>query len=344
MKNLLLINYAMDENSPVFSHQAEAANEISNYFSQVFVLTSKVGSYPPKDNVYVFSTEWQHGRNFKNVLTFYRHVFYILRKEKIDVVFCHMTDVQSALLSIPLKVLGLHHFLWYAHATKSKFLTFSSYFVTGLITSTRGSLPVYKPNVHIIGQAINVQKFDYHVRDSFDFVKFVHLGRIDKSKRILEIVKCIEEVKSNNPRTSLTFYGSPSTLESAVYAEQILLESRGKFEGDWLRFLAPVPRNSIGTLLSNFDVFIHGYLGSLDKAILEATFIGIPVVTSNPEYLTIFGSWNPHGFISLNDEIQSLKGLGDSDLATALNSRRQLAHKNHSLTNWGNRVGEILNQ
>ena len=344
MKNLLIINYAMDEDSPVFSHQAEAVNEISNYFSQVFVLTSQVGSYPPKDNVKISILEWRQGRNFKNLIAFYRNIYYILRKEKVDVVFCHMTDVQSALLAIPLKVMGLDHFLWYAHATKSKFLAFSSYFVTGLITSTKGSLPVHKPNVHIIGQAINAQKFDFRVRDSYGFSKFVHFGRLDKSKRILEIVKSVEEEKLCNPHSSLTFYGSPSGPESAAYVDEILKESQANFGGDWLTFLAPVPRKSIGALLSNFDVFIHGYLGSLDKAILEATFIGIPVITSNPEYLKIFGSWNPLGFVSLNDEIQSLKRFRGSELASALDSRRQLAYQNHSLTNWGNRVGQILNQ
>ena len=343
MKNLLIINYAMDENSPVFSHQVEATNEISNYFSQVFVLTSQIGSYPPKNNVRVTSMEWKPGRNLRNLIAFYRNVYFILRKYNIDVVFCHMTDVQSALLSIPLKILGIKHFLWYAHATKSKFLVFSSYFVTGLISSTKGSLPLQKPNSHIIGQAINAQKFDFQVRGSYDFSKFVHFGRLDKSKRIFEIVESIEKEKIYNSRTTLTLYGSPSSLKSSTYVEQILQGSRGKFEDDWLTVLAPVPRNSIGTLLSNFDIFIHGYLGSLDKTILEATFIGIPVVTSNPEYLTIFGSWNPLGFVSLNDEIQSLKGLKDSELAIALKYRRQLAHKNHSLTNWGKRVGEILN-
>jgi len=344
VKNLLLINYAMDENSPVFSHQAEAANEISNHFSKVTVLTSQIGAYPPKDNVEVMSMSWQQGRNFRNLIAFYRSVFTIFRREKIDVVFCHMTDVQSALLAIPLKILGINHFLWYAHATKSKFLMFSSYFVSGLVTSTRGSLPVHNSKVHIIGQAINSQKFEYQVRESFGFSKFVHFGRLDKSKRISEIVDTIKVERSRNPSSTLTFYGNPSSHESAAYLEQILGESQAIFDSNWLAVHPPVPRNTIGTLLSDFDVFIHAYLGSLDKTILEATFIGIPVITANPEYLAIFGSWNPVGFVSLDNEIQVIKGFRDSELASALDSRRNLAGTKHGLINWANCVAEILNQ
>ncbi len=344
MKNLLLVNYAMDENSSVFSHQAESANEISNYFSKVIVLTSQIGEYPYKENVVVKYLPWQSGRNIRNVIFFYQTFLDILRKEKIDVVFCHMTDVQSALLGIPLKVLKIPQYLWYAHATKSRFLAFSSYFVSGLITSTRGSLPVFNSKVHIIGQAINSKKFEFVTRDSYKFFKFVHFGRLDKSKRISEIVETIREQRELDGNSSLTLYGSPSTPESVHYVNQIVQELQGGSDGGWLILHPAVSRNRIGSLLLNFDIFIHAYIGSLDKSILEATFVGIPVVTANPEYLEIFGSWNSAGFFSLENEIEALKKMSHSEITSVLNSRRELALSKHSLTSWSHQIAQILNR
>jgi glycosyltransferase involved in cell wall biosynthesis len=343
VKKLLLINYAMDEESSVFSHQAEAANEISNYFSEVFVLTSHVGQYPRKSNVHVMSTSWQRGRNLRNLFSFYRGFFHLLRTKDIEVIYCHMTDVQSALIAIPAKILQIPHFLWYAHAKKSFFLKFTSKFVSGLITSTAGSLPIQNSSVKIVGQAINPQKFIFSRRANNNFDKFVHFGRLDKSKRLAEIAQILKTERITNPRVSLTLFGDASGPESELYIEKILSESGNEAGHEWLYVLPSVPRNSIGELLEVFDVFIHAYLGSLDKTVLEATFVGIPVVTANPEYLSIFGSWNPLGFDSLENEILALRSFNQMEITGLLEARRKVADSNHGLSNWALQIAEILN-
>jgi glycosyltransferase involved in cell wall biosynthesis len=332
----------MDENSSVFSHQAEAANEISNYFSEVFVLTSRIGDYPRKSNVHVVSTSWQRGRNLRNLFCFYWSFFQLIRTKKIDVIFCHMTDVQSALISIPAKLLHIPHFLWYAHATKSSFLKFTSKFVTGLITSTAGSLPIHNSNTSIVGQAINPHKFKFKVRASYNFDKFVHFGRLDKSKRLEEIAVVLNAERVHNPQVTFTLIGNPSGPDSELYVAKILNGLGNDSASEWLRVLPSVPRNTIGDLLEQFDVFIHGYLGSLDKTIVEATFVGIPVVTANPEYLSIFGSWNPLGFVSLENEIMVLRSCNQLAMSGLLEERRRVADSNHGLSNWALQIAQIL--
>jgi len=344
VKKLLLVNYAMDEDSSIFSHQAESANEISNFFSEVFVLTSHAGDYPHKSNVHVVTTSWQRGRNFRNLVFFYRNFFQLIRRQDIDVIYCHMTDVQSALIAIPAKLLDIPHFLWYAHATKSFFLRFTSIFVTGLITSTSGSLPIHNSRVSIIGQGINPNKFKYKNREQYNFAKFVHFGRLDQSKRLAEIAEVVRAERIHNSRVTLSFFGNPSGPDSELYMEEILNGSGNMPSHQWLRVIPPVPRNSIGDLLEQFDVFIHAYLGSLDKTVLEATFVGIPVVTANPEYLSIFGSWNPLGFISLENEIEVLRTFHHLELASSLEVRRKIAETNHGLSNWAFQTAQILTQ
>jgi hypothetical protein len=48
----------------------------------------------------------------------------------------------------------------------------------------------------------------------------------------------------------------------------------------------------VSNILNSHDVFVHAYEGSLDKALIEATLAGIPVITANREYIRIFGSWS----------------------------------------------------
>ena len=333
----------MDENDPIFSHQAEAANEISNYFSEVYVLTSHIGTYHSKENVKVESMAWQRGKRVRNLIQFYKSYYRLMSQEDIDIIFCHMTDVQSALIAIHAKLFRKPHYLWYAHKSNSIFLSFTQLFVTGLITSTSGSLPISNSKVHIIGQAINPEKFKFKVRENFEFLHFVHFGRLDESKRITEIVKSLEKERLLNPRIRLTLFGDPTGSSSESYVQKILIATRIKTDDAWIAIKPSVPRNSIGGLLSDYDVFIHGYLGSLDKTILEATFVGIPVVTANPEYLAIFGSWNQNGFSSLGEEVESLRTIPETELRFYLEKRRLMAEANHSLDSWSFRVAQILN-
>lgn len=333
----------MDENDPIFSHQAEVVNGISKYFSKVYVITSLAGTYPSKLNVKVESTAWQRGRSFRNLIQFYKSYFRLMSRENIDIVFCHMTDVQSALIAVHAKFFSKDHYLWYAHKSKSIYLSFAQLFVSGLITSTSGSLLVGNTKVHIIGQAINPEKFEFKSRQKYEFLKFVHFGRLDKSKRIAEIVKSLEQERYQNHEIRLTLFGDPTGPSSESYVKKILIDARSNSDDAWVGVKPSVPRNSIGGLLSDYDVFIHGYLGSLDKTILEATFVGIPVVTVNPEYLAIFGSWNRNGFSSLGDEVESLRTTPESELRDDLEKRRRIAEANHSLESWSFRVAQILN-
>ena len=60
--HLLLINYAMDEKSQVFSHQIDLVNKLAEKYDQVSVLTGSIGSYKVSINVEVISYHWVQGK------------------------------------------------------------------------------------------------------------------------------------------------------------------------------------------------------------------------------------------------------------------------------------------
>ena len=68
--NLLVINYAMDEKSQVFSHQIELVNQLSAKFDQITVLTAQVGVCNTEKNVKVVSFDWVEGKRVSSLLRF----------------------------------------------------------------------------------------------------------------------------------------------------------------------------------------------------------------------------------------------------------------------------------
>ena len=88
--------------------------------------------------------------------------------------------------------------------------------------------------------------------------------------------------------------------------------------------------------------FFHAYIGSLDKTLIESTMCRVPVITINPEYLEIFGTWSNLDEITLVDEYTAMRKLTQVELKAELNRRVELAVQNHSLEHWINLLMEIL--
>lgn len=342
MANLLIVNYCMDLDNPVLSHQVEAVNSLARTFDSVTVVTGKVGRCHVEDNVEVLSTFWEVGKPFTNIRNFLRTV--LPKLKKADVVFSHMTEVQSMLLSPFTKLGGTPHFLWYAHAHLSKYL-FVNYFLTnGIITSTPGSCPIRGKRVYKIGQAIDSNKFYKPVSSINPLVKFCHVGRFDASKDILKIILVTSLIRNTGRALELTLVGAPSTQKQEEYASRVKMKSEFINKPKWITFTDSIRRDELPNFLSNQDVFVHAFKGSLDKTLIEATLSGLPVVTVNLEYIKIFGSWsmNKSSRIDLAEELKSLMAMDKVSLRKELMRRQSLAISEHSLVSWTTKLSQLL--
>ena len=97
--HLLIINYAMDEKSQVFSHQVEIVNKLADKYDQVSVLTGLIGTYKVSSNVKVFSCNWIPGKRFTSLFRFMLKFLQLLGSNKFTCIFSHMTSVQSTFIS-----------------------------------------------------------------------------------------------------------------------------------------------------------------------------------------------------------------------------------------------------
>ena len=99
---------------------------------------------------------------------------------------------------------------------------------------------------------------------------------------------------------------------------------------------------------SHYGLFLNLFIGSLDKTLVEATLMGLPVVTWNQEYCREFGTWSKgHASESISfiiDEINALQHISDDEYVREVYRRYELAKQNHSLDSWIIRLLAILNR
>ena len=335
----------MDELSQVFSHQIGIVNELSKSFDKVTVLTGKIGSYNVSPNISVFSSNWQSGKRLSSVTKFMFVFFKLLVLNRFSVVLSHMTSVQAAIISPITRILRIKHLLWYTHTSDNFALRVCNLFTNGILTATAGSCPLSGSKVHVIGHSIDTKIFKRKSSLNFPISSFVHVGRFDPSKNIRLIIESLQNLRVTKSDVNFTNIGLPSGAANTSYYENIISEFNIDKNSTWMKFESSVPRQTLPSLLNNFDCFIHAFNGSLDKAVLEATFIGLPVVTINAEYKKIFGSWDKNNRLNeytLLEELNFLLNLTKEELNTELDRRYQIAQKDYELEGWARRVITVM--
>jgi len=330
----------MNTANPVFSHQSDVVWTLKTYFPQIFVLTGQ-NTAEATSGLRTLEFRWQEGKNFRNALSFYLSIVNVLKTFRPDIVFSHMTEVQSALAAPILKLLRIRHVLWYAHKSNSIWLRIANLFCDCLVSSTKGSIPVDGDKVFLIGQGIDVGKFKANITPRKK-TRFLHVGRNDASKNLYLISSTLLSFFRNKP-FSLDHYGNSyddNRLESLDYHSKLQFLVT---ENSQITLHPAIERNSLTDVFARYDVFIHAFNGSLDKVLVEAVISGIPVVTINQEFIQLFGKWSKHlESPSLYQELAAFMTESAESIARQSLDRQNLAIEQFGLENWTRKLIEVL--
>lgn len=345
--NLLLFNYSMNPINSVFSHQQDVANRLSANFDNTFVITAEGTDEWIFNGMLVRSSNWKRNQNLKNLINFYRLAIPTLfHKRKNLVVFSHMTEVQSFLIAPICWLMGIPHYLWYAHKSKSPFLFLSYPFLRGVITSTPGSCPIRGRKVHPIGQAIDHNFFSVTKSNPLNPpLSWYHVGRFDESKNIDTIIEVFQELRKMGWKVTLDFYGEPSSSISNHYYRKVLDVINLAENSRWISYHGAVARASLPEIAAHHDGFVHAFQGSLDKAVLEGIMGRRVVVSINDEFIAEFEkSIKPLGTPSERLLTQMLQALNMSkhEQAELIESRWIVAVQKHSLDKWIVKLTEVI--
>ena len=344
-RHLLILTYEMDESSQLFSHQVAVVNQLAKLFEEVTVLTGKIGKHKVDINVKVFSSHWQNGKRIRSIIRFLSIFLTIVLRKRPTAIFSHMTSVQSAFAAPLTSLLRIKHYLWYAHSSNNIYLKVSHLFLNGILTASEGSCPIKSTKVKVIGHSIDPLEFSRKEEVNFPIKKFLHIGRFDPIKNIESIVETISDVKKSHSDLTFDNFGSPSKKEYAEYENKVIKNCSTSRDLKYITFNSSVNRSEMPTIIKSYDVFIHACDAGLDKSILEATLIGLPVVTINKQYLDIFGNWETSsnaGQISLTNEALNLLALSNKDLNIELNRRYKIALQYADIRSWAKKVKDLI--
>lgn len=331
----------MDPNHSVLSHQRELALSISKHFDETIVLTSDEKSLDSTGGVHVRSTAWKQGQNIRNVFRFLFNFHQILLTSKPGVVFSHMTTIQSVLMGPYLRLLGIRHVFWYAHTQSSLLLRLAIVLSDVVVTSTVGSFPFRRASVIPIGQSIDIDMFLSSPKDFVFPLRCVHVGRLDKSKNISVIIEAVDAIRTQGYPVSLTFIGHPSTRDNSQWLWRLKEQWKDTTTDDWLFFSGSMPRERLASHLKEFDLFVHAFTGSLDKALLEAALAGLPIATLNKEFWSEMGI--DTGVIPpLSRQILKIVQSEKDGRFQEIIRWQEIIRQRHSLEGWLQKLIEIL--
>jgi glycosyltransferase involved in cell wall biosynthesis len=173
-------------------------------------------------------------------------------------------------------------------------------------------------------------------------VNAVHIGRFDKSKRIDEIINAIHELRIKGLAMQLRIVGSPSNPKAKEYQNDVLRDFGTQEYREWITFLPSIKRSDIAELLMMSDIFVHSFIGSLDKVVLEATLVGIPVVSINQEFLNEFGAWGDPFHPTIGSELEGLLTRDFKDINSEVLRRQNLVLEQHTQSSWALKIYNVI--
>ncbi len=345
---LIVVNYSMNSKSLVFSHQRDVVLELSHYFDEVEVFTTETSSEFLPNNVNVVHVPWKAHSPLRNVFTILKLLYPALVNSRTSVLFTHMTDIHAAIVSPLTWLLRIRHVLWYAHANNSRYLVWASFFVSKIVSSTSGScnLKLNRSKVCYINQGIRHTDFSYYARTDKRLRKILYYGRFDPSKNIHLFPRLVYELNRSQNSYNLTLFGKPSNVEAEKYFLDLKLLKKVKSGESSITFNGPIERVLIADTAREYDIFVNLFSGSLDKTLIEATFMGMPVVTWNREYCLQFGTWSG---LSVSEtlefiihEFKAIDSLTVTELNKEINKRLHLAKISHTFDGWINQLVGLL--
>lgn len=345
---LIVVNYSMRSNSLVFSHQIETVIALSRFFDTIKVFTLELGDDDLPNNTSVVKIPWKRRSPIANAWHIIKTLSPYLLKQKDSIVFTHMTDVHAAFISPLTRVLGIKHILWYAHATNSLYLIWSSLFVNNIVSSTPGScnLRFSKRKIYFINQGINELDFPYSETNQKKSRKILYYGRLDKSKNIHQICRLARDLDKQGATTVVEIFGRPSNSQSDSYIASLLETNKDLIQNEIIQFKSAIPRKDIPSIAKGFEFFLNLFDGSLDKTLIETTMLGLPVITWNREYCEQFGTWS--GMPPMVDlkfihhEITALRSFSRLILEDEIDRRLKIAVLQHNFDGWIDRLVEVL--
>ena len=259
--------------------------------AEVTVIANEVGLHD-LEGIPVFSLGKEKGASRLVRLFRYRKLLFKLLPN-VDGIFFHMCPEYVLAAKLLPKLFGKKSILWYTHKEVSVRLRIASWLVDKIYTASKESCRLRSKKIVVAGHGIDTELF-FENPPVTGKLRLLSVGRIAPAKDLDTLIRGFFLFKEKYPDATLTLVGDAITQADQVYEEEmIVLGNRSLFSG-------PVPYDTLPSVYRDNTIFVHASrTGSLDKAVLEALAVGLPVFTSSEAFsenipgVTKFEAGNP---------------------------------------------------
>jgi len=341
---LLILTQIVDLNDDVLGFMHGWIAEFAKNCEQVTVICLKKGEIGLPANVRVLSLGKETGRSkLKYVYNFYKYIWQY--RADYDKVLVHMNYEYVNLGGIFWRLLGKKIGLWYAHGYAPLGLKTAERLTHIIFTSTNSGCRINSKKINIIGQGIDTEKFKAKSLKAKVENKIISIGRISPSKDYETLIKAAEILKNKNIKFSIEIIGGPATESDEDYFKNMLKLVKAKKLTEEIKFIGPVANKEILKFLQAAAVFANmGQTGSLDKAMVEAMSVELPVLSCNEAMLEVFGDYREalmyrkKDFGKLAEKIEWIINLPAEKYRELGRDMRNIVINNHSLGSFINKI------
>jgi glycosyltransferase involved in cell wall biosynthesis len=171
--------------------------------------------------------------------------------------------------------------LWYTHGTVSASLRLAEKLTQYIFTASAEGCQMKSDKITITGHGIDASHFrpDTSIKKDIDLIT---VGRIAESKNLICLVSILKQLQTAQ-KITLTIVGIAVTEEEKQYQKELQNEIKTLGLEDRVSLVGKVSQSNLPDLLNRTKMFVTvAQNGSLDKAILEAMAVGLPIVSMAP--------------------------------------------------------------
>jgi len=292
---LLLFNLATDVDDPILGFATRWIQALAKRAECVRVITMRAGRVEVPDNVRVYSVGKEKGYSKpRRVMEFYRHLFRILREDRIDVCFAHMIPIFTVLAAPMLKAKGIPIVTWYAHPSLTWTLKLAHHLSDHMVTSLATAYPYKYNKLIVVGQGIDTDLFspNGHVMPD-NPPTILCVGRLSPVKDHPTLLKAASLLRQQCGKPfRVVILGGPAGPQDELYVRSLYEQVKELGLKGSVSFELPVPMASLTTWYRRCTVYVNMTpTGSGDKVVWEAMACGRPCIVANEGFKETLGEY-----------------------------------------------------
>ncbi|GBC84984.1 D-inositol 3-phosphate glycosyltransferase [bacterium HR11] len=291
---LLLFNLATDADDPILGFTTRWIQALAKRVEFIHVITMRAGRIDVPENVRVYSVGKEKGYSEpRRAVEFYRHLFRILREDRIDACFSHMIPIFSVLAAPVLKARRIPIVTWYAHPSLTWTLKLAHRLSDRMVASVETAYPYRKDKLVVVGQGIDTDLFSPDGTPLEEPPLILCVGRLSPVKDHPTLVRAAALLRERWGKPfRVVILGGPAGPQDELYIRSLQRMVEELDLQNIVCFHPPVPQSALPGWYRRCTVHVNlTPTGFGDKVAWEAMACGRPCVAANEGFRETMGEY-----------------------------------------------------